>query len=195
MKKYSILALTCLGLFSCNNSETKTDSSQTMDSSTSAKIDTSAGSTSATTVMPVDSATARFLVKATQGGLAEVASGNVAQGRTTNEGVKMFASMMVNDHSNVNGQIQTLAQQRMVSLPTETSEENKKMMADTEKKTGKDFDRAYMDMMVAAHKKTISMFEKASGEIADSAVKDLITQTLPKVKTHLDSAQAIRRRL
>ena len=194
MKKYSIVALACIGLFSCNNSETKTDSSQTMDSSTSITADTAASSASAT-VIPVDSATAQFLVKATQGGLAEVASGTMAQGKTINESVKMFASMMVSDHNNVNGQVQTLAQQRMVTLPAETSEENKKMMADTEKKTGKDFDRAYMDMMVAAHKKTITMFEKASGEIADAAVKDLITQTLPKVKTHLDSAQAIRKRL
>ena len=103
--------------------------------------------------------------------------------------------MMVNDHSGVNAQVNTLALQRQVALPAETSAEHKKMAAEVDKKSGAAFDKAYMDMMVTAHKKTISMYEKAGTEVSDAAVKDFINQTLPKVKTHLDSAQAIRKRL
>jgi putative membrane protein len=194
MKKYSIIGITCMALFACNNRETRTDTDSPTDSITTMPADTTTTNTSSMT-MPVDSATARFLVKATEGGLAEVAAGQMAQSKATDESVKMFAGMMVQDHTGVNAQVQTLAMQRQVSLPSETSEENKKKAADTDKKTGKAFDKAYMDMMVAAHKKTIDMFEKASGKTGDTEVKNFISQTLPKVKMHLDSAQAIRKRL
>lgn len=195
MKKYSILIIAGITLFSCNNSETKTDTDTTSDTTTTVPADTTTTSSSSAAVIPVDSATARFLVKATEGGLAEVASGQMAQNKATDESVKMFAGMMVQDHSAVNAQVQTLALQRQVALPAETSEENKKKNADTDKKTGRAFDKAYMDMMVASHKKTIDLYEKTSGETGDTEIKNFITQTLPKVKTHLDSAQAIRKRL
>ncbi|MBC7934117.1 MAG: DUF4142 domain-containing protein [Rhizobacter sp.] len=197
MKKHSIFAFACLAIFSCNDSDSKTDTTVTSSDTLAVNGTTDTGITTPSTAatMPADSATAKFLVKATEGGLAEVACGQVAQNKSVNESVKMFAGMMVSDHSGVNAQLSMLAGQRQVVLPSETSPENKKMAADVEKKSGAAFDKAYMDMMVAAHKKTIGLFEKASGELSDPAVKTLIEQTLPKVKTHLDSAQAIRKRL
>jgi putative membrane protein len=56
---------------------------------------------------------------------------------------------------------------------------------------GKNFDKAYMDHMVSDHKEDISLFEKASKNAKGQELKDFATRTLPTLKMHLDSAQAV----
>jgi putative membrane protein len=58
-------------------------------------------------------------------------------------------------------------------------------------KTGADFDKAYMEMMVSDHKKDISLFEKESKNGKDSDLRSFATRTLPTLRMHLDSATSI----
>jgi putative membrane protein len=51
-----------------------------------------------------------------------------------------------------------------------------------------------MDMMVKDHKEDIKEFEKAA-KAQNTAVKSFASETLPVLKTHLDSAQAIAKNL
>jgi putative membrane protein len=198
MKKIvNLFVLMCSILLACNNEGTK---SETSDSSSTNKSDHKMGDSSTSggeqnSTKQTDQATVEFLNKAADGGMAEVAAGEMAQQKATDAGVKRFASMMVHDHSGANGQIKSLSSARNVNLPAEPSPEHKQKAAETEKKSGKAFDKAYMDMMVEDHKKTIALFEKASGESSDDEVKNFITATLPKLKMHLDSATAIRKSL
>jgi putative membrane protein len=103
--------------------------------------------------------------------------------------------MMVRDHSAGNDQVKSLASQRNVVLPDSVSEDHMKMMNDLKKKTGKDFDKAYMDDMVKGHEKVVDMLEKSNDKVNDTEVKTFINNTLPKIKEHLDSAKAIRKSL
>jgi len=197
MKRHFFAVLAATALFACNDSETKTTTDSNTDSSASMNADTAASTTNNSTpaTMTADSATSQFLMKAADGGMAEVSAGEMAQNKATHADVKMFASMMVQDHTGANQQVKTLSSQRQVMLPAAPSEEHTKKIAETSKMSGKAFDKAYMDMMVADHKKTIALFQSASGNVGDAEVKTFITQTLPKLQTHLDSAQAIRKRL
>ncbi len=145
--------------------------------------------------MAADAAATNFLQKAADGGLAEVSAGQMAEGKATNEGVKRFASMMVQDHTGANAKVKELAQQRNVTLPNEPSAEHKQKMDEVSKKNGKAFDKAYMDMMVDDHKKTISLFKESMSATSDNQVKDFINTTLPKLQMHLDSATAIRNKI
>ena len=100
---------------------------------------------------------------------------------------------MVNDHTGANAQVKSLSAARGIVLPPAPSPEHQQKADQVGQKTGKAFDAAYMDMMVDDHKKTISLFEKASKETKDNEVKTFIEQTLPKLRAHLDSAQAVRK--
>jgi uncharacterized protein (DUF305 family) len=55
----------------------------------------------------------------------------------------------------------------------------------------KEFDKAYMTMMVSDHKKDVSDFRNASKSLKDSTIKGFAARTLPVLQMHLDSAQAI----
>ena len=58
-------------------------------------------------------------------------------------------------------------------------------------KSGKDFDDAYMSMMVDDHQGDVDKFEKASNNAKDAAVKAFAAKTLPVLRMHLDSAKAV----
>jgi putative membrane protein len=190
MKKRSIAFALPFLLLACNN-EGK-DSVEQADSANSAKMDSN--STTSQTLQ-TDEASSTFLVKATDGGLAEVRLGELGQQKGTNAGVKNFATMMIHDHSAANDQVKSLAAQRNVTLPEAPGSDNQKKAEDLAKKTGKDFDRSFMDIMVKDHEKTIDMFKDASGKMNDADVKTFADNTLPKLQMHLDSAKAVRKML
>jgi putative membrane protein len=194
MKKVTAaLVVAATILWACNSTETK-DSVETADSTNKANID-SANAGKSNQTITTDAETSSFLVHVADAGMAEVQMGKDAQSKAVNARVKAFADMMVRDHSAGNDQVKSLASQRNVVLPDSVSEDHMKMMNDLKKKTGKDFDKAYMDDMVKGHEKVVDMLEKSNDKVNDTEVKTFINNTLPKIKEHLDSAKAIRKSL
>lgn len=189
MKKVSGFLVVIAIAAACNNQAK--DSVDTADSINKANLD-SPGSTQP---VATDEATASFMVKAADGGMTEVQLAEMAQQKATNQRVKDFAAMMVHDHTAVNDQVKTMAAQRNVVLPTAVSDDHQKAISDLNSKTGKDFDKAFMDQMVKDHETTIDLFEDAANDVNDSEMKTLINNTLPKLKSHLDSAKEIQKAL
>lgn len=184
-KRTSLLLALPFVLFACNN-ESK-DSVEKADSVNEVKQDNMDQA-----IVP-DEESSSFLVKAANGGMAEVESGQMAQQKGTNQKVKDFASMMVHDHSAANDEVKMLAAKRNITLPDSVSDEKKQKAMELGKRTGKDFDKNFIATMVKDHEETIDLFEKASGNVKDSEVKTFVDNTLPKLRMHLDSAKAIQK--
>jgi putative membrane protein len=192
MKKVTpLLIAICSFAFACNDAE-NADAVDTADSANEAKADQSQDNATASATT-IDAESADFFVKAADGGMAEVAAGKLAQEKSTNAQVKEFAGMMVTDHTGANTGLKELATKKNVTLPDTVSNDHKEAAADLAKKTGKDFDKAYMDMQVKDHKKTIDLFEKGSKDAKDAEVKSFIDATLPKLKAHLEAAEKIQK--
>ncbi len=191
MKKFICPFLLIFSIAACNNNENKDnkDSVEKADSTNEVKEEQKPA------VIQTDEATTEFLVKAADGGLTEVEGANLASQKATNAGVKRFAEMMHHDHGNANGEVKSLAAARNVTIPTTPSEKNEESIAQLSKKSGKDFDKDYMDWMVDDHKNDIKLFEKAAGDTKDESVKTFINNTLPTLRAHLESAKAIRKTL
>ena len=60
-----------------------------------------------------------FLMKAAQGGMAEVDLGQLASQRASDPQVKQFAERMVADHGKANDQLKQIASSKNVTLPTD----------------------------------------------------------------------------
>lgn len=131
----------------------------------------------------------KFVEAAAQGGLAEVAMGEMAQKRGTHAQVKAFGVRMVNDHTKANGELKRVASTKGVALPTRLDKEQQEHADALGKLSGADFDRAYMEHMVDDHKKDVSNFETAAKSAKDADVKSFAARTLPTLKTHLELAQ------
>ncbi|NLR57949.1 DUF4142 domain-containing protein [Chitinophaga polysaccharea] len=142
---------------------------------------------------PVDENSSKFAVDAANGGMMEVAMGKLAQEKASNARVKAFGAMMVTDHSKAGDQLKELAGKKNIALPAELSTQEKNHLDDLSKKSGKDFDKSYIDMMVDDHDKDVKEFEKASSDLTDPDLKTWATNTLPTLKVHQDSARAIQK--
>lgn len=190
MKKYiAFVFIPCfILLVACNNAGN--DTVEKADSANKAKSDSSDTGKSIAT----DEKSSAFLVRAANSGMAEVQLAKIAQQKATVGAVKEFASMLEKDHSAANSAVKDFAAQRNVTLPDSISNDKQKMIADCEKKTGKEFDKEYISAMIRSHKDGIDLFEDIRSNSSDIDVKNFADKTLPTLKMHLDSAQAIQKR-
>jgi len=173
---------------SSSDKKTSTDSAMGMNDSATKNVDTVSSTVSA---QPIDKACADFSVKAASGGMMEVQLGKIAQDRAMSQRVKDFGAMMVADHTKANDDLMARAKSQNIVLSPIAGADEQKMIDELSKKTGKDFDKAYMDMMLDDHKKDIAEFKKAAEKCTNSAIRDFASQALPVLEKHLDSAQAI----
>lgn len=185
MKQLILLSATVLAVWmtqSCGNnpnnsqSEKPTDSAQAINDS----------------VQSVDEKSSQFAVEAASGGAMEVEMGKLAQEKAHNARVKAFGTMMVTDHSKAGDELKALAATKNITLPAELSDEVKNHMDELSKKSGKDFDKAYINMMVDDHDKDVKKFEDAADNAGDPDLKTWARNTLPTLKAHQDSAHAIK---
>ncbi|WP_437598135.1 DUF4142 domain-containing protein [Sorangium sp. So ce590] len=132
-----------------------------------------------------------FIEKAGQGGLLEVRLGQLAQQRAASPEVKRFGQRMIDDHSAANKRLAQLAQQKGVLVPQALDQEHRENVDKLSKKTGTEFDRAYMSAMVDDHEHDVEKFEKASKEAKDAELKAFAAATLPQLREHLAQAKQI----
>jgi putative membrane protein len=201
MKKRAIVFLALPFVFACNNSSN--DSVQKADSANESKSDTSTSMNttdttnkmSTVTTMSVDQPTSEFMTKVSDVGMTEVKLGQMAQDKAISQRVKDFGAMMVKDHTAAGDELKSMARQKNVTLPETMSNDHQKKTDDLNKKTGKDFDKAYIKAMVDGHQSTVSDFEKASKNTKDADVKAWVDKTLSTLRMHLDSAKTIQKSL
>lgn len=133
----------------------------------------------------------KFMKEAAEGGMVEVALGQLAAEKASSSDVKKFGQRMVDDHSKANDELKQLASQKNVDLPKDLSAKDKATKATLEKLSGEQFDQAYMNDMVKDHKKDVSDFRRESKSAQDPDVKKFAAQTLPTLEDHLKQAESI----
>jgi len=188
----------CL-LFSCgggNTSQDSVDSAKSANDSTmNAMKDSSSMATKDTSAKysagPVEKDDATFAVDAANGGMTEVAASQLAQNSAVSQRVKDFASMMVQDHSKAGEELKKIAAAKGIALPSAPGDKNQKKVDDLGKKTGTDFDKAYVKLMLDDHKSAVDLFTKEVDKAKDADLKTFATKTLPTLEMHLDSIKAI----
>jgi predicted outer membrane protein len=132
----------------------------------------------------------KILMTMAQANMAEIEAGKLAQSKSQNDQVKAFAQQMIDDHTKALSDVQALAQQKGVTLPTEPDAKHKAMAAKLEKMSGDAFDKAYMAQAgVSDHKNVHAMLLKDEKRAKDADLKALAAKMTPVVEQHLKSAQ------
>lgn len=129
---------------------------------------------------------------------AEVSSSELAQKNASNAQVKAFAKQMIADHSAMEKQGMTVAKALNVS-PTDSTASKmdaaNDALNDLKDKKGADFDKAYMDMQVQAHQKTLADLQSFQNKAQNADLKNMITGAIPKVQSHLEKAQSLQQQV
>ncbi len=206
MKKtfLSAFVIASATFFSCGTSGTTStdkDSTNTGDTTSTsvsaAPADSSMKDTSSkmASTTPVSDMDKQFMMEAGAGGNTEIMASKVALDKATNPRVKAYANMMISDHTKAGDELKSLASQKNVTLPDSVMDKQHKELDDLRGTSTKNFDKAYMKMMDKDHKETIDKFEMAAKKCDDSDVKTFASKTLPTLKMHKDSVDAIQKAL
>lgn len=156
-------------------------------SSTQSGASGTAGATASAKLSKADS---KAVVDMAMANMAEVEAGKMAQSKGQSQEVKTFAQQMIDDHGKALQEVQTLAQSKGVTLPTELDAKHKAMAAKLEKLSGDAFDREYMKTGgLKAHKDTLAMLQKHQKSAKDADVKALAGKMVPTVEQHLKAVQ------
>ncbi len=129
--------------------------------------------------------TATFVEKAAMGGMTEVELSKLALQKSKNEEVRNFANHMVNDHTQANEELKSIATGKNLQVPADLDAKHKAAIAELSKKSGAEFDRAYARQMAKDHDKTVALFNAASSASAvDPELQAFARKTLPTLKQH-----------
>ncbi len=134
------------------------------------------------------SADVRFMMKAAQGGMAEVKMGQLAAEKASNPDVKAFGQKMVDDHTKANEQLKSIAQEEGVTLPTSVNGKDQATYDRLSKLSGAEFDKQYAKHMVVDHEEDVKDFKKEADTGKDEKTKSFASQTLPVLQEHLKMA-------
>ncbi|MCC5928793.1 MAG: DUF4142 domain-containing protein [Cyclobacteriaceae bacterium] len=131
---------------------------------------------------------AEFFVNVAEINRKELGLGQLAQKKGNISQVKELGKMMETEHNKSLTELTALAKTKNISLPTAQTEKGQDAYDKLNEKTGSDFGNSYSDMMVIAHKNTISLFEKASKETTDPDILAWVNAKLPVLRAHLAHA-------
>ncbi|HEX3742945.1 MAG TPA: DUF4142 domain-containing protein [Bryobacteraceae bacterium] len=130
-----------------------------------------------------------FLIKAAQGGTAEVEMGRVAVQHASNAAVKQFGQRMVDDHSKANDELKAVASRKGFTPPAGVDAKQQATMDRLSSLNGAAFDRAYMQDMVKDHEEDIAEFQREANSGNDPDLKAFAAKTLPTLQEHLKMAR------
>jgi len=194
--KVAVLALVVIPVAACakkdNYSADSTAASSTVTADTSAM---SAGAPAAGTWSD-----ANIVALLDEANAADSAAGAIAATKATSSEVREFARRMTRDHHQLREQGAALAKKLGVT-PAAPSDDPVPGMAQDETNTlnstpkGKDFDKAYIDAEVNAHKAVLDLATKAAAQTQNSELKNLIQKAAPVVQGHLTKAESIQKSL
>ena len=130
----------------------------------------------------------------------EVDYSQIGAEKATNASVKQFAQMMVKDHSAMLDAVKGLATKLNVTPAandkvSDLQKENQKDISDLNAKTGKDFDKEFMEEQVDMHQETLDLLNDLDSKTTNADMKTAIAEAKPKVQAHLDQAKAIKDKL
>lgn len=131
---------------------------------------------------------------------ADSAKGSLALTKGTSAEVRDFARIMVRDHQTMRAQGEALAK-RLSVQPTPPAGDSLTAKLDsafsrlTAAAKGRDFDKAYMDHEVAAHREVLTIATSAMNVTQNSEIKNLIQNAAPMLQAHMDKAQTVQKNL
>jgi putative membrane protein len=132
-----------------------------------------------------------FVREVVHDNLLEVRLAETADKKAENSAVKQFARRMRADHIRLQDQWTGLAARSGMQInprldPADVQEANRIASA-----SGKEFDRAYMRLMVLGHENTVAEFERQSRSAQSADVRQLAAASLPVLQEHSRLAKQV----
>ncbi|MFT3682101.1 MAG: DUF4142 domain-containing protein [Ferruginibacter sp.] len=167
-------------IYSCNNSESKPETTESKDTADKVNEEKMKADNDAL-------ANADFVSAAVANNYAELSLAKLAGKKSKNTNIKKIASTLEKQHGEFIDQLKTYAGTHNITIPAEETAEAKEKAKTIE--DDKNFDKAWCDYLVTAHQNSIKKFEDFSTKTTDESLRKWINEALPKMKMHLSMLQ------
>ena len=133
----------------------------------------------------------QYLQAIHQVNLAEIATGNTAQQKASDQQVKDLAARFVTDHTQLDQAVQSTASQTGVTLPNEPTADQKVVMDHLQSLSGRDFDTQWVSAQLTMHTQAQQATETEIAQGTDNAIKQVAETALPVLQAHIDALTAL----
>lgn len=134
----------------------------------------------------------QFILAAADDALFQVNAGQVAASGTTQKNIREYGEQMTTDHTQAGQELQKLAADRKVTLPTTLSDERQQQLDSLSMQTGPSLDTLYINQMVAIQERVVHMMEIEGASGKDFELKQWAANRLPVVRLFEERAKALR---
>lgn len=133
-----------------------------------------------------------FVEKAAKANMAEIDLSKLAQSKSSDQQVRAYADQIIKDHTQAGDELRKIAGSKKLMVPAAPADKEKQMVDKLQKKSGADFDHAYLKVMEKMHGRAIAMFTNASKSTTlDPQIKAFASKTLPVLETHQKEAKTL----
>jgi putative membrane protein len=122
----------------------------------------------------------------------EIALAGLAERRATSSEVKMLAAELRRDHTASSEELKGLATRKQWAFPQSIDTLHAQALQALDRSQSSEFDRAYVDAMVASHEKALASFRIAATSAGDPELKAWAAKQLPTLEEHLEHARRLR---
>jgi putative membrane protein len=129
----------------------------------------------------------------------EIEVGGIAKEKGSTPDLKDYGATLVRDHTKADQDVKTLASKMSVDLEAKKADakhlEKQQVMKNKvdqlRQMTGKEFDRAFAQMMVNGHREALEMVKDARSSVQNAELKSLLDRLPPTLQKHEDMANDI----
>ena len=136
-----------------------------------------------------------FMRKTAETNLSDIDMARLALQKSHNSDVRDFANMIQSDITAALEDLSNLMKDKGVSQPNTASADARQDAGRMAGLMGPEFDREFINMMVADQQKAVQMFRSQIGIAMDADVKQFAENLLPKLEMHLEKAQRLQSKL
>jgi putative membrane protein len=137
-----------------------------------------------------------FIRNAAVGDLYEIESAKLALERAKSPRVKEVAQQMIDDHTTSTHQLQSALRMNETrgesAAPTSLDARRRTMVDNLREASDDEFDQAYLDQQVLAHKETVDLMTTYRDRGKNAQLRSFAAGTAPVVKRHLHHMEALR---
>jgi len=132
--------------------------------------------------------------------VSEIEAAQLAKQKASSPAVRSFAARLANEHTeNMQKTLQfanrTGIQPQKPRLAAAMESTHQKTMEELKKKSGRDFDRAYLDYQVTMHQQAVKLVEDTADSVDDARLKQHLIKTRPDLISHLTGARDLQRQI
>lgn len=138
----------------------------------------------------VDDGGVALIKNGLEGGMTEIAASQLAVKNSTNPAVVSYAKTIIADHTKADSTLKWMEDDKLMTEKDTVSGEHQELIDSLGKKTGTEFDKAYLEMMIKDHEEAIDLFTEASDD-KNQTIKTFAADNLPMLQMHLDKAKEL----